>query len=211
MFCPRCKAEYRPGFTRCADCDVDLVEGLPDAETVASRGSRDGSFLVPLWNGEDPALHDKLIDSLKEGSIPFYEKNVGDYPGVRRADPLLLYSRPRFGFEVTVFSSDLRAAQEILEKLLDEEPEELALPVNDSEGGGQESGKAEDSAEDVTCEVWSGAETRQTSFLRDALRENEISFRSTESGPDVRLLVRPADESAAREIIREIVDAAPPV
>ena len=29
MFCPICKAEYRQGFTRCNDCDVDLVETLP--------------------------------------------------------------------------------------------------------------------------------------------------------------------------------------
>ncbi len=29
MFCPECKAEYRPGFTHCADCDVDLVQELP--------------------------------------------------------------------------------------------------------------------------------------------------------------------------------------
>jgi hypothetical protein len=29
MFCPVCKAEYRSGFSRCADCDVDLVEELP--------------------------------------------------------------------------------------------------------------------------------------------------------------------------------------
>jgi hypothetical protein len=28
MFCPRCRAEYRPGFTRCSDCDVDLVDSL---------------------------------------------------------------------------------------------------------------------------------------------------------------------------------------
>lgn len=26
MFCPECRDEYRPGFTRCATCDVDLVE-----------------------------------------------------------------------------------------------------------------------------------------------------------------------------------------
>ena len=26
MFCPVCRDEYRPGFTRCATCDVDLVE-----------------------------------------------------------------------------------------------------------------------------------------------------------------------------------------
>jgi hypothetical protein len=29
MFCPKCKAEYRQGFTHCADCDVDLLEVLP--------------------------------------------------------------------------------------------------------------------------------------------------------------------------------------
>jgi hypothetical protein len=30
MFCPVCRDEYRPGFTRCATCDVALVEA-PDA------------------------------------------------------------------------------------------------------------------------------------------------------------------------------------
>lgn len=29
MFCPKCGDEYRPGFTRCTDCDVDLVEKRP--------------------------------------------------------------------------------------------------------------------------------------------------------------------------------------
>lgn len=26
MICPRCKAEYREGYTECSDCGVDLVE-----------------------------------------------------------------------------------------------------------------------------------------------------------------------------------------
>jgi hypothetical protein len=29
MFCPKCKTEYREGFSRCADCDVDLIPELP--------------------------------------------------------------------------------------------------------------------------------------------------------------------------------------
>jgi hypothetical protein len=29
MFCPQCKAEYRDGFSRCTDCDIDLVAKLP--------------------------------------------------------------------------------------------------------------------------------------------------------------------------------------
>jgi hypothetical protein len=42
MFCPQCKAEYRGGFTRCSDCDVDLVDQLPveprhDVELVVIR------------------------------------------------------------------------------------------------------------------------------------------------------------------------------
>jgi hypothetical protein len=31
VFCPKCGDEYRPGFRRCTDCDVDLVEKLPEA------------------------------------------------------------------------------------------------------------------------------------------------------------------------------------
>ena len=29
MFCPKCKAEYRIGFIRCSDCDIELVDHLP--------------------------------------------------------------------------------------------------------------------------------------------------------------------------------------
>ena len=29
MFCPQCKAEYRAGFAKCSDCDVELVKQLP--------------------------------------------------------------------------------------------------------------------------------------------------------------------------------------
>jgi len=32
MFCPACRDEFRPGFTRCAACGVDLVETLDRAE-----------------------------------------------------------------------------------------------------------------------------------------------------------------------------------
>jgi hypothetical protein len=32
MYCPICRAEYREGFFKCADCKVPLVEGLPQEE-----------------------------------------------------------------------------------------------------------------------------------------------------------------------------------
>jgi len=37
MFCPNCRVEYRPGFTRCADCELDLVEVLPPANPQGSE------------------------------------------------------------------------------------------------------------------------------------------------------------------------------
>jgi hypothetical protein len=36
MYCPECRDEYRPGFTRCATCDVDLVESLDSAPAKAA-------------------------------------------------------------------------------------------------------------------------------------------------------------------------------
>jgi hypothetical protein len=32
VFCPKCGDEYQPGFTRCSDCDTDLVDVLPVRE-----------------------------------------------------------------------------------------------------------------------------------------------------------------------------------
>jgi hypothetical protein len=46
MFCPECKAEYRPGFTRCSDCDVDLVEELPELDTHAPQPIRDWMSII---------------------------------------------------------------------------------------------------------------------------------------------------------------------
>ncbi len=40
MFCPLCKAEYREGFFRCTDCNVALVNALPQ-ETARKTSSGD--------------------------------------------------------------------------------------------------------------------------------------------------------------------------
>ena len=45
MFCPKCRAEYRPGFTRCSDCDVPLVERLPITRGDSGRKRVSGFVL----------------------------------------------------------------------------------------------------------------------------------------------------------------------
>ena len=47
MFCPECRAEYRPGFTRCSDCDVDLVQELSEPGMAAPKPKRDWMSMLP--------------------------------------------------------------------------------------------------------------------------------------------------------------------
>ena len=35
MFCPKCRSEYRAAFTHCSDCNVPLVDRLPEEESAA--------------------------------------------------------------------------------------------------------------------------------------------------------------------------------
>jgi hypothetical protein len=47
-------------------------------------------------------------------------------------------------------------------------------------------------------------------MVGSSLRENQIHFRFTQSGGKNTLFVLPEDESRAREIVREVVEGAPP-
>jgi hypothetical protein len=73
MFCPECKAEYRPGFTRCSDCDVDLVEALSPSDNSAKNEPIDGSLgtIKRVWSGKDEERCVTLCDRLKAAGIPF--------------------------------------------------------------------------------------------------------------------------------------------
>src|SRR5262245_15623222 len=63
MFCPVCRDEYRPGFTRCATCDVTLVERLDDgkperpapilAEVAAEEPMANFCGFLPLDEAQD--------------------------------------------------------------------------------------------------------------------------------------------------------------
>jgi hypothetical protein len=50
MFCPQCRAEYRPHVRRCSDCDASLVEHLPVTESDSEHKQRSG-FVLFKENG----------------------------------------------------------------------------------------------------------------------------------------------------------------
>ena len=62
MFCPKCKSEYRSGFVHCQDCDVDLVEQLPQSPHLDEGVPPSVVFITA------DAIEANLIQSLLEGS-----------------------------------------------------------------------------------------------------------------------------------------------
>jgi predicted amidophosphoribosyltransferase len=56
VFCPSCGSEYRPGFTHCASCDVDLVEDPPATAPVAVTPLAAASRSLPILTKNDPML-----------------------------------------------------------------------------------------------------------------------------------------------------------
>jgi hypothetical protein len=175
---------------------------------MASKPIQQGS-LVLLWAGEDPAVHAALLEELEEAQIPFSDKSLGDDEVAPTADPLPIDWKPRFGFEVAVLSSNLAAAQEVLEKLLEEEPADLEIPAQDGVAEA-EPRLAVETERHPKVEVWNGNDDRIAQFLTAAMQENEIPIHLENPGEETRIFVSAANEKRAREIVREVVEAAPP-
>ena len=97
MFCPKCHAEYIPGFTRCADCDLPLVDELPQCPKRAreplppgpprAAGSPcDHLDIVTVLASGDPGLMAIAKSLLQSAQIPFLVQGEGvqDLFGVGR-------------------------------------------------------------------------------------------------------------------------------
>ena len=69
MYCPECRSEYREGYSRCADCEVDLVEILPPLEPIPDLN------LVTVLEVGDPSLLAVAESLLREQGIPYAKSN----------------------------------------------------------------------------------------------------------------------------------------
>jgi hypothetical protein len=210
MFCPECKAEYRQGFTRCADCGVDLVYALPEVLTVPEES---GEKLHSLWAGADARICAEHCARLKDAGIPFKVVrredrlfNINTYPDLEIAVPPSLHEKAKetIGNEDAIEpmeEAEIQAAMELPDE------DDVAVTKDGIHNWDPENWYPED----ATVEVWSESTQRLTWMIESSLRENRIPSRTdTLDDGACKIFVLPEAEPRAQEIIREIVNAAPP-
>ena len=174
-----------------------------------ATGASPQESLIVLWAGEDPAIHFRLIELLNAVGIPYRDLSLGNDEVAPTADPLPIDFKPRFGFEIAVPSGDITAARQILEKILDQEPDDLEIPAQDSAAPGSEPPLVVETELHPNVQVWFGTDEKVAQFLTAALEENQIPMHLETVG-GTRISVAQPNEARAREIVREVTEAEPP-
>lgn len=213
MFCPKCRVEYRRGFTRCSDCEVDLLDVLPEEDLPS------GEALTLLWECDSQAECVGVCKDLRSADIRYH---VDEIPYQKTA---------RMGVEwhyrILISANDLNRAKEVLSidapqntiPSPDADDEEVVDPTVELPDAGvplTAEIKRRDTyldpwyPEDATVEVWSQDSDDLSFGIELALDANRIHCRCDSDEPGAKkIYVRPEDEPFAREIVREIVEGTP--
>jgi hypothetical protein len=206
MFCPNCKTEYREGFSKCSDCGADLVRELPKQ---GKSGSSEFTELV--WMGKNAFAHVAVQKLLSRAGIKFSERSPGDY---------LLFPASFTASQVYVSGNDLAPARMLIDdKFVERDEDSQQAKIEDTNISELEAPPEDDPDESVlppdvaktvpadwnplfaTCKLW---DTDLSDAIRQSLVENGIGCRLVSEVESDRLMIYPADERRAREIIREI-------
>jgi hypothetical protein len=207
MICPNCKCEYVRGVTQCADCGVPLVDSLGPVDANPPDEIR----IVSVWQGDDPAECERVKAALKDAGIEFLEQDSKNYD---------LFIPSGSKLEIWVSIADRDAAKRIIldeeglidpDELTPEGIEALTLPESDQ----PDTDEPQDLSvpwyeDDPAVAVWTGESEALADNLIMCLREVGIASRKLSEVNHWRLVVHPEQESRAKEIVREVVEASPP-
>jgi hypothetical protein len=214
MFCPQCKAEYRPGFSRCTDCEVDLVERPPESYSSAIAPSQAQTKRVWLSYEQESCVY--VCARLSAAGIPF-EITEGKHQISRDEDrryeiwvPAEFYDKGKaIAEEGCLDFSDSDEDQKIME-----------LPDAGSEVVKHDKRNWGWRLEDASVEVWAEKTEERRWYepvkglawmIELSLHENGIGTHTNVSQDGFkRIFVRPEDEFQAREIVHEIKSGTPP-
>jgi hypothetical protein len=224
MICPQCRAEYRSGFTVCADCGVPLLEsselvepsvaegGAGRQHVTGTPGDPNSDPFCSFWKGTDLRVCTEICTVLDEAGIPHklirrqdYVFNLSHQSPYEIGVPASLYEKA----EVTItdaFGMDEETGDDAIRLLpAPEAPEpDVDAPVK------QERDASGWYPEDATAEAWEGEPAEAREMIEMSLQENDIRMRWEIQDGKPRLFVLPVDEERATEIVREVVEGQPP-
>ncbi len=105
MFCPRCGAEYRDGFTECSHCRMALIPA------VAPESADSQPEPVDVFESSDPFASGLARGLLEEAGVPFCME--GDETTARLGLGGIMFPSCRF----LVSKDEEEEARELLEQL----------------------------------------------------------------------------------------------
>jgi len=107
-WCPKCRVEYREGFTICGDCGANLVDQLPPLAVPKNPEIRfdTESFLMTAYDEAQASVIESLLRSY---DIPT-ARNYREAGGVVR----VFTGKAIWGIDICVPSRKLKAAQKIV-------------------------------------------------------------------------------------------------
>lgn len=114
-WCPKCRAEYREGFTECNTCGVPLVDELPREEPDAQP-----AFVLPdgmekpvaVYTAKNRLEAEMVCDMLREQDIVVFSR-----PAAFRQIQAYSGSDARFGVEVLVDVSQTARARQLIDEM----------------------------------------------------------------------------------------------
>jgi hypothetical protein len=175
MFCPQCQAEYRQGFTVCADCEVPLVvEILPTSDSPA-RTSIAGPLTEPcvVWKGTDQARCVSLCLRLRSAAIA--------YAVAQKMQSRDEQMRVVWTYELSVSASDESRAQQLLDlpeiDAAEDNPDQEAEEDSSTTEDGFPAYSTDENEEDPFCGFWEGDDARICAEICDVLDEASIPHR----------------------------------
>lgn len=205
-YCPLCDAEFSASHTQCTVCGVDLVPEELRGQPLDERQRKER--IVVIWRGGDPLAVSEVISALRDAGIRHHVQPTNEHMVFELGMP-----RPKYA--VRVFFSDAARAKELIADIRESLP--FALDETSEQEHEQEPRVSPSAPEHqwspaaATVEIWTGEDGALAELLQACLRENRIGVRRDGAEPGtLRLLIMPADEPAAREIIREVREATPP-
>jgi hypothetical protein len=208
-YCPLCDAEYAASHAQCTVCGVELVP-----EELRGRPLDDqqrNEKIVVIWRGGDPLAVSEVISALRDAGIRHHVQPTNEHMVFELGMP-----RPKYA--VRVFASDAAKAKDQLSDIRESAP--FALDeTDDLDQEVEETSRAAPVPEHewiparATVEIWTGEDGALAELLEACLRENRIGVRREGAAERAaqRLMIMPVDEPAAREIIREVREATPPI